>query len=166
MNCWFCTTKEAEGKKSIRLYMYGEMQASDAEENKKRIAYSTKIIDVPRCADCKKSHAQAKIADVVIVIMVVFLLASVLAAVVGTWVPQWVWGVALGLAAGFIIMLFVLKIFILRGGKKISAAKKDYPPVVDLLCEGYKFGKNPSYEESLQTNDKVAATEQKKDDIE
>lgn len=168
MNCWFCGTKEAESKKAIRLYMYGELQASDAEENKKRIAYSTKIIDVPRCADCKKTHMQAKIANVFIAIMAVVMLASVLAAVIGTWVAQWIWGVALGLSVGFIIMLFVLKVFIMHGAKKISAAKKDYPPVVDLLCEGYKFGKNPSYEESVQTNGngKITTAEQKKDDFE
>jgi len=147
--------------------MYGEMQSSDTEDNKKRITYSTKIIDVPRCADCRKSHAQAKMANVLIIIMAVVLLVSALAAVAGTWVAEWIWSFALGLCVGCIIMLFILKIFILRDIKKESAAKKDYPQVVDLLCEGYKFGKNPSYEESVTNgNGKALVEEQKKSDIE
>jgi Flp pilus assembly protein TadB len=166
VTCWFCGTKEAESKKSIHLFMYGEVQASDTEENKKRITYSTKKVDVPRCADCKKSHTQAGIANVFIIIMAVFLLASVLCAVAAVWVQPWLWGLVMGLATAFIIMLFVLKIFILRGIKKVSAAKREYPQVVDLMVEGYKFGKNPSYEESVTNGTTAVAVEPKNTDME
>ena len=165
MTCWFCGIKEADSKKAIHLYMYGEIQASDTEENKKRIEYSTRRIDVPRCADCKKSHAQAKTVHLLMILMGVLLIASVLAAVAG-WVSQWLWGAGIGFAVGVALMLLVLKGYILRGIKKESAAKKDFPQVVDLLGEGYRFGKNPTYEESVQINGNKAVVEQKSGELE
>jgi hypothetical protein len=155
MTCWFCGTKEADSKKSVHLYMYGEMLATDPEENKKRIEYSTKKIEVPRCTDCKKSHAQAQGADVWMIIMLVLMVAAGISAV-SSLSAQWIWGMALGFGLGAIILLFILKSFILKGVKKLSSAKKEYPQVEDLLARGYKFGKNPSYEESVQQNGAVA----------
>ena len=157
MTCWYCGTKEADPKKSIKLYMYGELLAADTEENKKRIAFSTKIVDVPRCADCKKAHTQSKMANLLLIVMGVLFLASLITALAGTWVAQWVWGLVMGLAIGAGFMLLVLQAFILKGVKKKAAAKKDFPQVVDLLCEGYKFGKNPSYEESISNGSTAIA---------
>lgn len=149
MTCWFCGTKEAESKKSIHLYMYGEVQATDPEENKKRIEYSTKKIEVPRCADCKKSHGQAKTVNVFMVVMLVLIVAAAVTAVASL-VAQWAWGMVIGFGIGAIILLLILKGFIMKGIKKESAAKKEFPQVMDLLSRGYKFGKNPSYDESIQ----------------
>lgn len=149
MTCWFCGVKEAESKKSVHFYMYGEIKATDPEENKKRIEYSTKKIDVPRCADCKKKHAQARTVNVFLVVILALLAAGAVAAIFSL-VGQWLWGFVLGFGAGVVLVLFIHKGYILKGIKLPSAAKKSFPQVKDLLAKGYKFGKNPSYEESVQ----------------
>jgi len=150
MTCWFCGTAEAQENKAVRLQLYGEVEASDADENKKRIAYSTQTFDVPRCAECKKKHRRSRLYIVLCLAMAVLMLAAAVCALAG--IPGWLWGLVLGLGTGFCAMFFALRMMTLKGIKKESDAKKDYPEIVDLLCKGYKFGKRPSYEEIVRPN--------------
>ncbi len=135
--------------------MYGDMQSSDADENKKRITYSTKTIDVARCADCKKKHGQAKLYNAFCIIMLAVMLAGAILAVTSA-VEGWIWGLALGLSLGLFFLFIVSKGFTLKGINNKSAAKKEYPEVEGFLARGYKFGKNPSYDESVKTNGAVS----------
>jgi hypothetical protein len=145
MTCWFCGNAEAQENKAVRLELYGEVEASEAADNKKRIAYSTQVFDVPRCAECKKKHGGARLFLGLAAAMAVLIAAAVVSALFN--IPGWLWGLALGLGVGFGVMFLVVRSMSQKGIKKESDAKKDYPEIVDLLCKGYKFGKRPSYEE-------------------
>ena len=159
MTCWFCGVAEAHSNKAVRLHMYGEIQSFDEPVNKKFVEYTTQIIDVPRCADCKKKHGIARFRSILAGLMVAAMLASGLCAL--TSVPDWIWAFALGLSIGFFVLFLSLRSIALKGIKKESAAKKVYPEVVDLLDKKCKFGKRPSYGESIKPNGSVKEKQKK-----
>lgn len=152
MTCWFCERAEAEDKKSVRLHMVGEIQSSQVQKNKKWLEYVTQVIDVPRCADCKRKHKKAAFYSEMSIFMFVVMLAAGISAY--TTSPDWIWGIALGLGAGLFVLFRTVRSIALKGIKKKSAANKKYPEVANLLRKGYKFGKIPSYKDSTKAQDK------------
>lgn len=151
MICWFCEAVEAQQEKSVKLQMYGEVQTSDIPINKKRIAYSAQAVEVPRCGDCKDKHAKARFYTVLSSLMIGIIVAA--GACILTAIPDWIPAFIIGLSFGFLILFQTLRSIALHGIKKETAAKRHYPQVTELLSMGYRFGKRPSYEESIKTNE-------------
>jgi hypothetical protein len=135
--CWYCRRESQVESSAVRVSMYGDVRR-EAVWNGTRVLWNKREVPVPRCRACQAAHATA-------------------GNVMG-------WGVFLGLGlgiwlgikigsfwAGAGIAVFLFTVFGVwsssipkrRGTRGLEVGNKDWPPIKELVAQGWQFGQGP-----------------------
>lgn len=130
--CWFCKRAKAEAAHVLEVPMHGNVQRQWQVVNT-RVTWRTMKAKVPRCKSCKEAHG--KVAGM--------WTGAAAGAAIGTAILP-VIGSAIGLFAGGALGKMVDKNMRLPEGIAPESAKANYPPIQELVHQGWAFGERPT----------------------
>jgi hypothetical protein len=130
--CWFCKKTKTNPQQVIEVPMYGDVRR-EREFGGTNVTWRQWTAKVPRCISCKEAHG--KVAGT--------MTGALAGAAIGTAILP-VIGSAIGIFAGGALGKLVDKKMRLPDGVTPESEKANYPPIRDLLKQGWAFGERPS----------------------
>lgn len=130
--CWFCKRAKAEVAHVMEVPMHGEVNR-EWQLGGTRVTWRTLTGKVPRCGPCKEAHS--KVAGT--------WAGAAAGAAIGTAILPFI-GSAIGLLAGGAIGKMVDEKVRLPDGVAPESAKSDFPPIQELVRQGWAFGERPT----------------------
>lgn len=141
MLCWYCSIREAESASVYKLNMFGAVNAQNGASHTK-VSYDVRYVEIPRCHDCETRHKTAKNAKVFSAVLTLVALCAAVALVFNLNSPV-LYAVVLGLAVGLVLTGLIASIMIQKGIKTIRTSRLQYPEILELKKQCYRFGDRP-----------------------
>jgi len=130
--CWFCRINEANDAANLHVQMHGDVQRNWVFGGT-RVTFRKLEICVPRCLRCKAAHTNTK---------TVGCLGIIAGAIIGS-IPFPFLGTIIGALAGWGIGALI-GIAVRPHGVSPEGIKADYPPIKEMLTQGWQLGEKPS----------------------
>lgn len=156
--CWFCKSAVPDQKASLKVEMYAPETVERSSQQvgiqvQKTVRYTQTTVRVPRCQSCWSAHdriTNGALAGGAIGLVAGLAVSFLFYSMIGRWELAGMWrlvawvGIVLapvvGLIAGGLRGAAMGRARIPAGIAPPEDAQKSYPPVVELLEEGYELG--------------------------
>lgn len=141
MLCWYCSTREAESAHVYKLNMFGAVNAKSSASQTK-ISYDVRYVEIPRCSDCATRHKTARYMKTLSAIFALVATCAAVALLFNLSNPI-IYALILGLAVGLVLTGLIASMMVQKGIKTIRASRHQYPEIIELNKQCYRFGHRP-----------------------